>query len=222
MRPKNKYKVDESRIGGIGFCISLVCLLVLAGVNAVNLPLLWDEYAAGNLLYFCGGGFVGAIMASISLRGRSYVFLHEFKHWIAAGLAGASYKKLVVGPGSGHFEFSYRDPQYNAFIALAPYYLPLFTFLALLIGTALWRDDHAAFVVAAGVGFGIDGGLNFRDVSPHQTDFSRLIGGYWAGMVYVLAFNLAVLTTLLGYVFQGIYGIKTLVYGLGITLLRVL
>ena len=68
---------------------------------------------------------------------RVYVFGHELTHALAAwGLGGKVYG-MEVGPDGGHVDLSHS----NAFIALAPYCVPIYTVVVILAyRLLLWRD----------------------------------------------------------------------------------
>ena len=50
--------------------------------------------------------------------------------------------------------------------------------------------------------------MNARDISPHQTDFTEVRGGYPLGLVYVIAMNLTIFSYYASFVSQGIQGPK--------------
>lgn len=62
---------------------------------------------------------------------RVYVFGHELTHALAAVLSGSRVRRFVAGRGSGHVVVEGS----NAFIALAPYFIPIYSVLTL----AAWR-----------------------------------------------------------------------------------
>ncbi|MBI5244931.1 MAG: M50 family metallopeptidase [Elusimicrobia bacterium] len=83
------------------------------------------------------GGFAGyALLYWGPLRLRpAYVFAHELTHAIAAWLSGGKVRGISVGRESGHVDLSHSNP----FIALAPYWVPLYAVAAVLAyRAALW------------------------------------------------------------------------------------
>lgn len=149
------------------------------------------------------------------IKGRISVFIHEFKHSLISNFAGNRAKGMKIGSNSGHFtyEFSKDTAHFNAFIALAPYWVPLFTVPAIGLGYAFWRQDHIILVFLAGLGFGADLLLNTRDISPVQTDLTNLRGGYQVGLIYALAMNVTITSLLLAWVVQGPAGLLQIVQG---------
>jgi hypothetical protein len=127
---------------------------------------------------------------------------------------GNKAKKLHVEANSGHFEYAYskETSHYNAFISLAPYIVPLFTFIAGLLALAFGRTDHIIAVAIIGAGYGIDLVLNLRDISPIQTDITEIRGGYKVGLLYISAWNFLLLGVVLAWVFHGIDGFAMLLH----------
>src|SRR5262249_1971789 len=130
-------------------------------------------------------------------------------------LAGNRAKNMRVASESGDFTYEYtkRTAHLNAFIALAPYWFPLFTIVVTLpailsvIKIHLWFADHGLAVAIVGAAFGADLALNVRDISPLQSDFSVLRGGFRAGVLYVFFVNLTLFSILAAWVAQGPAGL---------------
>jgi len=215
VRRKRK-NLQHKSVGGFPFFISLVSLLFLGTYFLTIIPSLLDSYAYNNWFRFIAGFILGCWAASIFIRGHISVFIHELKHSIISNLVGNKARGMKIRKRSGHFEYSYtqRTAGYNAFIALAPYWLPLFLVPACIIALTLWHHDHQLAVAVIGVGFGIDAMLNLRDISRVQTDITGITGGYSVGLLYIAAINLAIFSTLAAYVSQGTYGLKYLTYSL--------
>jgi uncharacterized membrane-anchored protein len=118
--------------------------------------------------------------------------LHELKHSVLSNFAGNRAKGMKVLRDSGHFEYEFTKDtgKFNPFIALAPYFLPICTLPALLIAVSMFPKDSAYQLAIVGFCAGIDLLLCIRDISPHQTDFSAIRGGYPVGLAYVIAINL--------------------------------
>ena len=141
--------------------------------------------------------------------------VHEFEHALLSGLLGNRWKAMVVKSDHGHFEYEYtKDTEHhNATIALAPYFFPLFTITSLSAVWLLKVQPHYVAALLVGLGYGIDITLNVRDISPAQTDFSNITGGFTVGLLYTILINITILSLLLSWVFQGMYGIKSLLLG---------
>jgi hypothetical protein len=216
-------KTKQLRVGGFAFFSSLLFLLLLGTLNSCLLLNLWDEQAATNLGFFALGIVPGAFLAMYFIQGHSSVLVHEFKHALISGLVGNRFRGLKVKKDSGHFEYAYtrETAEYNAFISVAPYVIPLFTFPAVLLAIAFWRHSHELMVAVIGMGYGIDLVMNIRDVSPRQTDLTMIKGGYRVGVLYVAAMNLTILSILLAWVFQGAFGLRYLLFGLWQMMLHV-
>lgn len=216
------YKHTNS-VGGFAFFLSLACLLFLSVLNMIHLPALWDSTAASNLLQFGMGIVIGCGAAMTLVFGHASVFLHEVKHSILSNLVGNRAKGMRIRRSHGHFKYEYTQAtaEYNAFISLAPYFFPLFTFPSILIAIAAAHGQHSVQVLICGVGAGLDYVLNIRDIGPHQTDFTSITGGYSVGLFYVFIMNVTIATFLLAWVMQGVFGLKYLIYGLYIAVVHI-
>lgn len=197
------------KIGGFAFFLSLSALLptgtLLTALTILNVRPI-DEQA---LLIFSGAWVAGMLGGHALIRGHISVLLHESKHAIVSNLVGNKRKEMKVGQNSGHFVYSYtkRTAHMNALISLAPYILPLFTFIGLIGASAALRGDHAMAAMLVGLCYGIDTVLNIRDISPIQTDISEIRGGYCVGLLYIFAWNLVLFSVLLAWVFNAAPGV---------------
>lgn len=209
-------KARSERHGGIAFFVSLGALIFLSLFNFFLLPELWDSLVIAPLIRFGIGVFIGVWLAQGFLKGRFSVAIHEFKHRLISGLVGNKHKGFVVKKNSGEYRYEYtkETAQYNAFIALAPYWVPLFTGIALLLSLTLWRHNHTLIPLVVGVAYGVDLLMNTRDISPHQTDLTLTRGGYQVGVLYVIVMNATIFSYLISWVMQRLYGLKYLGYGL--------
>jgi len=205
---KAKPEVETGPVGGFAFFLSLSVILPV-GISSLIVTLRSiDLESVKHLGPFLGGGLLGAFIAHTMVRGKPAVFLHEFKHSFVAGMVGNKWKKMKVDSSSGHFEYSYAKSKahFNAFISVAPYCIPVFTFLAALFALALFRHDLGFFLGMLGLGYGMDVILNARDISPIQTDISEIKGGYGVGLTYIIAWNLAFFAFLFAFVLHGLGG----------------
>ena len=112
--------------------------------------------------------------------------------------------------GSLQYEYTKKTAHYNAFIALAPYILPVFTCIASLITFAIQASNPLVPLAIIGVAYGIDVLMNARDISPIQTDISLIRGGFYVGLLYIMAWNMITSALALAWAFQGGAGIGEL------------
>jgi hypothetical protein len=83
--------------------------------------------------------------------GRAYILAHELSHAAAAALCGIKVGKISVGRRAGHVTLAAS----NAFVDLAPYFVPL-------------------YALAAALAYGL--ALYFFDLSPWRPWFTALTG----------------------------------------------
>ena len=203
---------EESLVGGFAFYLSLLALLP-TGILFTSLTLYRARAADPTcVVNFALGALGGIALAHMFIRGHLSVFLHEFKHSLISNLVGNKHKGFRIGEASGHYQYSYtkRTAHYNAFISLAPYITPVFTFVAVAMALIFLRHDREVAAVVIGVGYGMDVLLNVRDISPIQTDISLIRGGYGMGLLYIAAWNLLTFGVLVAWVFQGSHGLLLL------------
>ncbi len=203
---------ESGIVGGFAFFLSLA-LLFPTGLLFFFLAVRQVRHAEGKMAFaFLGSCIFGALLAHSMIRGHLSVLIHEFKHALISNLVGNKNKKMLVNKNSGHLVYSYtkKTAHFNAFIALAPYIVPLVTFLAILISIAVAPGDTILAVLIIGLGYGADLLLNARDISPVQTDISLIRGGYGIGLLYIIAWNLVTAALVLAWAFQGTAGIAEL------------
>lgn len=196
--------------------MSLASLTALSLINVYLLPALWDSTAATHLFQFIVGLVVGGFLSWLFIRGHTSVLIHEFKHAIISNLVGNKWKGMKIERDSGHFTYAHtkRAAEYNAFISLAPYWLPLFTLPMIAVSLTLFPHNHSLACFLIGLAYGGDCLLNFRDISPIQTDLTEIRGGYFVACFFVLVMNLALGSMLIAWILQRVFGLKFLLYGL--------
>jgi len=203
---------ETERIGGFAFFLSLFMLLPTALLlMAVCLTAIRPiDYQA--LAVFGGACVFGVLLGHSAIRGHLSVLIHESKHAVVSNLVGNKRKGMKIDEGSGYFTYTYtkRTAHLNFLISLAPYILPVFTFVGALASLALFRNDHTLAALLVGLCYGTDAILNVRDISPIQTDISTIRGGYGMGIAYIFAWNLAIFAVLLTWVFNGSDGLLDL------------
>lgn len=204
----------SEKVGGLAFFLSFFSLAILSALNIFNLFKLfiraadWTEWR-----FFLLGIVLGSLFAQRFIKGWVSVFLHELRHAILSNLVGNKWKGLEVKDQSGHFEYAYtaKTARFNAFVALAPYWLPLFTVVGGGASVAVAFKYRVALLIAVAFFYGIDLVLNFRDISPVQSDITEIKGGYGIGLFYIVIVNTFLFTIMAAWVTDGVPGLKFLV-----------
>lgn len=212
---KRREQKKKDKAGGVLFYITLVALLLISVSNFLYLFDLWNEEARTRAQRFVFGIITGSAISVLFIRNHFSVLVHELKHAIVSGFAGNKFKGFKIGRDSGHFEYAYskESEHHNATISLAPYWLPLFTVPLFMFGIHDFVP-YESLILVIGIGYGIDLVCGLRDVSPHQTDFSGIRGGFVVGLSYVVLMHLVIFTFLVAWAYQGSLGLKYMFYGL--------
>lgn len=197
---------DKARAGDLVFFAALMFFVALLIGMLKALPLTFTIEYPTRVIIFLSSAFLGLLFATVFIRGYLSVFLHEFKHAIAAILAGNSPRGIKIGKESGHFEYAFSEDarSYNAFIYLAPYTVPLCSVMLILISIYPLYENMNAMIAISGFGYGLDLTISLRDVHPKQTDFSNLYGGFGIGILYVVALHLIFAISVISLVSGGI------------------
>lgn len=207
-----KPKEHTGPVGGLVFFTSLVLLWFVGTVNILSQISLIELGSVGRWGAFAGAGILGFFITLAAAPSKFCVFIHEMKHSIISNLAGNKAKSMKVEDESGSFryEFTRDTAAYNAFISLAPYWVPLFTVIAILSTLPFFSLSSWQTLAIVSFCYGVDCMMNARDISPYQTDFSNLRGGYRVGLIYVFGMNLALFSLLAVWVSAGEKGFITL------------
>ena len=211
-RPRKKELEDttDQVVGGFAFFLSLFFLLPTA---VLFLGIALRQVQHGELsaaITFLASLCTGLAIAHYGIRGHFSVLIHEWKHEVVSSLVGNRNKRMEVSQHTGSLQYEYtkKTAHYNAFISLAPYILPVFTFIGTLTSLAVGPAYQTAPLVLVGICYGIDLLMNTRDISPVQTDISLIRGGYGVGLLYILSWNMLTAGVVVAWVFNGISGIS--------------
>lgn len=214
-KPRKKEPKDTSNqiIGGFAFFLSLFFLLP-TGVIFFGVALSQLRYAeVSSVVLFLASLIVGIGLAHYLVKGHLSVLVHEWKHEVVSSLVGNKNKRMEVGERTGSLQYEYtkQTAHYNAFIALAPYILPICTFIAILLTVALGSANPHVPLVLIGIGYGSDLLINARDISPIQSDIHLIRGGYYVGLLYILSWNMLTTALAFAWAFNGFSGLTELV-----------
>lgn len=205
-------ETKQDLVGGFAFFLSLAALLPTGLIFTTLTVLRLKSANATSTINFLLAALAGAAIAQMFIRGHLSVFIHEFKHSLVSNLVGNRHKGMRIGVNSGHYQYSYTKStaHYNAFISLAPYITPVFTFFGVVIALVFLRHDRDIAALVVGLGYGMDILLNMRDISPIQTDISLIRGGYTMGLAYIAAWNFLIAGVIFAWAFHGLEGLEML------------
>lgn len=197
-------------MGGIAFFSSLLSLIYFGVLNSYFLLSIFSLPGLYNFGIFICVGTLGIWIASKLIRNEISVLIHELKHSIISNLVGNKAKGFMIRKDHGHFKYQYcpTKAHYNALIALAPYFLPLFTAPGLIMVYIILQKSFIYALCLLGFLWGIDFRLNTRDIAPYQSDFYNLNGGYKVGLIFTIAMNLTITTLILSWVLDPAQGLK--------------
>jgi hypothetical protein len=120
---------------------------------------------------------------------RTYVFGHELTHAVVGILSGARLKSFRVSAAGGSVVLT----KTSVWIALAPYFLPIYTLAVMLlfwVGSQFWNISllYPYFLFAAGFSLSFHYGLTSFALSQEQTDLKEY-GVLFSGvMIFLLQF----------------------------------
>lgn len=121
-----------------------------------------------------------------------YVFGHELTHALSTWLMGGRVKRFRASANGGHVIVT----KSNFFIALAPYFFPLYAVLVVAVFTAgnglwNWRPLVAWFHLLLGAAYAFHVTLTWHILKGHQTDLAE--HGYLFSAVVIYLGNALVL-----------------------------
>lgn len=131
------------RVLKIIFAILLIPVAISATLALYN-SLAGIRYFSKNQAYFLAGAVTYLVVHVLLYKPITlYVFGHELQHAIATWLCGGKVKGFSVSKKGGNVTVT----KSNTFIALAPYILPIYTILVVLVYViSSWFFDMSLYV----------------------------------------------------------------------------
>lgn len=131
---------------------------------------------------------------------KTYIFGHELTHTLAGILSGARLKSFKVSSSGGSVVLT----KTNVWIALAPYFLPIYTIAVIGIywlGNLFWQIDryYPYFIFAAGFSLSFHFCLTYFALYQGQSDLKQF--GIFFSIVIILIINCIMLAGLLKFIF---------------------
>lgn len=201
----------KRRFGSLAFYFSIptaAVLTLLVGAQAYyyfqNHPL-----DVGRIVIFCHSFLAGILVATTLLSERMRTLIHELKHAALVILSGNKIKEISVGSGEGHVHYeAYQDRVHlEPFVAMAPYFFPLFSLPILLVSFFIDSFYPTAALYCLGIFYGIDLTTGYLEITAFQSDLKRIYGGFIATRAFLLAVNLFYLSLVLFWALSGKQGI---------------
>jgi hypothetical protein len=141
---------------------------------------------------------------------RTYVFGHELTHALAAWMSGAHVKKFKVGKSGGSVSVS----KTNLFVALAPYFIPLYAMLMFALYAVAgkfyplqhyWR--WLLWLIGAALGF--HAALTVYALKQNQPDLKQ--GGIFLSAVVIYLGNMLLMSLFIALLFPKTISWKRLI-----------
>mgnify|MGYP001358372174 CR=1 FL=1 len=179
---------SETKYGGIAYFASVVSLAIL-GITSPILAISTLSIGSARSYGICLASLaIGWVLTNFIISPKVSVFIHEFKHSFVSHLVGNKPRGMHLRKDHGHFEYEYykSTAHHNSTIALAPYWLPIFTIPALGAGYIIFHGSHNLWIGLVALSYGMDLSLGVKDIGPHQSDFTSLRGGYRFALIYLL------------------------------------
>jgi hypothetical protein len=197
MRRRAKNKKQEQEFGtvwSLGFFMAtlaniLLCPLILLLILVSPVRELYHE----ECIMAYGFGLIAAVLIVASSKIHKFrTIIHEVKHAVMIMLTGNKLKSIVAEKHEGHVEYQmYKERLHFApLIKLAPYFFPLFSLP--MFGIAMIFDSfYAVFCsLLLGASLGADAAFGIEEIHPFQTDFKKLLGGFFISKIYLVGFYL--------------------------------
>lgn len=146
----------------------------------------WTVWSA----FLSGAAGTWMLLERAPLR-KLRTFIHESKHAVLVNLIGGKVKKFEVSSDEGLVEYEInKDQSYlTPLIALAPYFLPLFSLPTFCLAIYFGEDYPLLMGAALGMSLAIDLSGALGEMRPEQTDFRTVIGGFALCGCYLAGFH---------------------------------
>lgn len=193
-KKKNKKKEEFGTVWSFGFVFATVSNFFLA---AFFLLLILVSPSRGlfheETFMAYGFGLLTSILIVASSRIRKLrTIIHEIKHAVMILMTGNKVNNIVAKKDEGYVEYQmYENKMHFApLIKLAPYFLPLFSFP--MLGVAVLFDPWFSVFCSLLLGgaLGADIAFGIEEIHPFQTDFKKLLGGFFISKLYLVGFYL--------------------------------
>ena len=186
----------------------LIPLLIVLVYDFLKFLFLFAGQTNTNIVPFWLGIATYILFQVIFFKPMStYVFGHELTHALAGLLSGAQIKKFKVSGNKGSVTLT-KD---NIFITLAPYFIPIYPIIIILIYFALaWFMDitkiYSWFLFFSGISLAFYYALTFYAIKVGQEDM-RIYGKFFS-FIFVCFINIIMVVLVLALIFPNNIEVK--------------
>ncbi|MFH1368731.1 MAG: hypothetical protein ABII64_06370 [Elusimicrobiota bacterium] len=183
--------------------ILLVPVVIASGWSFFNLLLTLGRSVSESAMPFWAGIIVYFIFQGIFFKPiRTYVFGHELTHAIAGIMSGAWLKSFKVSSSGGSVVLT----KTNIWIALAPYFIPIYTLLLVIaywMASRFWQMSgfYPYFLFLTGFTLSFHLCLTYFAMSQEQSDLKQF-GTVFSSEI-ILIVNCVMLALLFRILFPG-------------------
>ena len=135
-RKKKKEPDTKRRFGSLAFYFSIPTASVLTAIVVTQTIYFFKTHPIdiSRIVIFSHSFLAGVLIASTLLSERMKTLVHELKHAVVIVLTGNKLKEISVGSGEGHVHYeAFKDRGHlEPFVAMAPYFFPLFSLPVLI------------------------------------------------------------------------------------------
>ena len=193
----------------IKYPIAITCAFFAFPLLQAFIRFISDTFSTYMAIYFLSPVIAVVALWSLvpGLSGSALtIFGHEATHMLAAILTFHKPKSISVEQDKGG-SFTYEGKG-NWLITIAPYFIPTFPFLWMLMGLFLGQTNKFEpwYIIGFGVIVGFHIAANFTQIHAEQTDFKK--AGYFFTMLFIPGANLLLIGYLWGFALKGWSGLS--------------
>lgn len=201
-------KIGKASALTILFCIPFVLLLGgLAAISSFCFVLI-KGLDKEVFTFFGLGAISSATIILTTPMPRIRTIIHELKHVVPVVLTGGRIRKFRASRDNGQVEFSLEEEDIPCvpYIALAPYYWPLFSLPVLIACMLLETQNKPLLALLLGCALTIDVITGISEIHPRQTDFKATYGGFPLAALFIASSYFFWINISLLWVFAGTQG----------------
>jgi hypothetical protein len=213
---KKKHELDfKRRLGSLAFYFAIPTAFVLTILITSQLVAFLRVHSIdpGRPILFSHAALAGILLSATLLSQRMKTLIHELKHAALVILTGNILKEISVRSNGGHVTYqTYKSRLHlEPFVAMAPYFFPLFSLPVFIAALFLERLYPTALLYSLGFFYGIDLATGYMEISSHQSDLRRIYGGFLATRLFLLVVHLLYFASIAYWTLSGITGIVVVI-----------